>query len=205
MDPVGGDAFPWIAFAGSESADDWRINLDIRPIDPGHGLKGKIHNGFATQWGHARAEVNKKVANLRAAGHKRVIITGHSLGGAVATLCAGELSKENPDMTFELITFGAPKAASNAYAADFNTRFNVEPKDSAGDGGATRMMNSGDPVPCIPPGYSDDVAGGLVWNAGSDQWTEGQHRQKSCLRNVFKMAVSHHAMTEYIGLIEAKC
>ncbi|KAL6759740.1 Alpha/Beta hydrolase protein [Haematococcus lacustris] len=74
----------------------------------------------------------------------RVYITGHSLGGALATLCAYELAaRQSPERARQAITmysFGAPRAGNKAFAARYNTLV----PDS------WRVTNSNDIIPSVP-------------------------------------------------------
>ncbi|MEI9946578.1 MAG: hypothetical protein WDN26_20440 [Chitinophagaceae bacterium] len=74
-----------------------------------------------------------------------VIITGHSLGGNLATVLASYLSfklKEinHPAKNMNVITFAAPAAGNAAFAKDFNEKF---PQ-------SIRIENEGDIVPKFP-------------------------------------------------------
>ena len=72
-----------VAFRGSVSAEDWRDNANIN-FSYNDRFHGKFHAGF---YGRAKA-INlvdmKKVAEIHEV--DRIIICGHSLGGAVATI-----------------------------------------------------------------------------------------------------------------------
>ncbi|MDD4600654.1 hypothetical protein SDC9_11257 [bioreactor metagenome] len=66
--------------------------------------------------------------------NSKLYITGHSLGGAAATLTGAKLISEgiNPDQ-IEVITFGAPAVGNKAFAAKFEPTLNL-----------TRVVISGD-------------------------------------------------------------
>jgi hypothetical protein len=51
----------------------------------------------------------------------RIILTGHSLGGALAVLAAHELQRELglPSEHLSVYTFGAPRTGNHAYAAEY--------------------------------------------------------------------------------------
>lgn len=55
---------------------------------------------------------------------KRLTITGHSLGGAVGALLAYYFAARYPDMTVELISFGAPNVGDEGFAKEFNKKVN---------------------------------------------------------------------------------
>ena len=57
--------------------------------------------------------------------HAQVLVTGHSLGGAVATLCAFDLARKAEELGISpsqccCITFGAPRTGNAAFAKLFN-------------------------------------------------------------------------------------
>ena len=51
----------------------------------------------------------------------RIILTGHSLGGALAVLAAHELQRELalPGAAISCYTFGAPRTGNHAYALEY--------------------------------------------------------------------------------------
>lgn len=93
-----------IAFRGTdESMLDWLDDIDIRTVTRSYG---KIHRGFASHYkqimhGLAPHITPEKTAN------KKIFITGHSLGGAVATIAAAEL-KDHMNLT-GIYTYGQPR------------------------------------------------------------------------------------------------
>lgn len=70
----------------------------------------------------------------------RVIVTGHSLGGAIADFAAAEIRKSG--VTADLYTYGAPRIGGKALS-DFITNQNM--------GGNFRVTHRNDPVPRLPP------------------------------------------------------
>ncbi|CAI5461435.1 unnamed protein product [Closterium sp. Yama58-4] len=74
----------------------------------------------------------------------RVYLTGHSLGGALATLFAYELSQSNlvrdRNIHLTMYNYGSPRVGNAAFVA----RFNVYMKDS------WRIVNRADIVPTVP-------------------------------------------------------
>ena len=76
--------------------------------------KGKlmVHRGFLQQYlaDDLHVQVNKKVDELLGAPECEgygVVVVGHSLGGALAHLCAYELATLHPETPVDLITFGS--------------------------------------------------------------------------------------------------
>ena len=50
----------------------------------------------------------------------RLLITGHSLGGALAVLAAFDIRRAMPDFRVEMYTYGTPYPGNQAYAREFN-------------------------------------------------------------------------------------
>ena len=69
-----------------------------------------------------------------------VVVTGHSLGGAIADIAAAEL--RNMGITSDLYTFGAPRIGDSTIS-DYITNQN--------QGGNFRTTHYDDPVPRLPP------------------------------------------------------
>jgi hypothetical protein len=82
----------------------------------------------------------------------RVLLTGHSLGGALATLCAADLAELFPQplspasasddiVRVRCVTYGSPRAGDARFAARFAV---LQPR-------ALRLVNGRDVVPAVPP------------------------------------------------------
>lgn len=95
-------AFNVLVFRGTDDPRDWMKNLDARFVPWPHG--GHVHSGFASIF----AEVQKDVLAIATASLRPLFVTGHSLGGALATLAASFLiaKKRAPRATY---TFGSPR------------------------------------------------------------------------------------------------
>ena len=71
---------------------------------------------------------------LKANPQKKLYLTGHSLGGAVAVLAAARLSDMGvPAGQMEVISFGAPAIGNKAFAQMYENRFTVENVGMKGD------------------------------------------------------------------------
>ncbi|MHA2251619.1 MAG: lipase family protein [Candidatus Kariarchaeaceae archaeon] len=76
----------------------------------------------------------------------KVIVTGHSLGGAVATLAASALANElkhKPNIKIGLVTFGAPRPGNVVFAKKVERALKNR---------IHRFVNVGDPTPHVPFG-----------------------------------------------------
>lgn len=100
----------------------------------------KVHTGFAAAWEEIRANTYSAIKEgLQANPNYRVIITGHSLGGAVAILGGAYLRRDGYKV--DVFSFGAPRVGNDAFA-NFA---------SGQKGNSVRITHTVDPVPRLPP------------------------------------------------------
>jgi triacylglycerol lipase len=78
-------------------------------------------------------------------------ITGHSLGGALATLCALSMKDRKPSV----VTFSSPRVGDIQFSANFNK---LIPD-------CVRVFNTEDIVPQVTFATVDIASGGLVYGA----------------------------------------
>jgi triacylglycerol lipase len=144
------------AFRGTDEGGDWLDNLNAVPRD---GPFGQVHTGFQKSlmdiWPDmksairlARRDFNqaREAAGLQP-GSLPLWITGHSLGGAMATLAGAELIQADEPF-YGIYTFGAPRTGDR----DFARIFNVEAGKRT-----FRFQNNNDIVTRVPSrvmGYS---------------------------------------------------
>ncbi|EFZ04454.1 lipase (class 3) [Metarhizium robertsii] len=102
--------------------------------------KCKVHAGF---WEAFRGvkDVLKRVLKEQREQHPghQVVVTGHSLGGAVASIAAGYLRKSGIDV--DAYTYGSPRIGDPAFASFISSQKN---------GVTTRVTNGRDPVTVVP-------------------------------------------------------
>ena len=128
-----------------------------------------VHSGF---WlgqqspSHNNASVYETIlARARQAGGRKVWLTGHSLGGAMAHIVALRLMRDGVSVQ-GVITFAAPQVVAVAslpphpplVGANFATLFDNAFQEG-GSKRAWRVTTHGDPVPLFPP----PGMGGTVW------------------------------------------
>jgi triacylglycerol lipase len=140
-----------IMFRGTNPSEiqDWFINLSNRSRKVDHG---NVHAGFWTGYDSLHGQLAKV---LEASKPKKVWITGHSLGGALAVVCAYRLSSmENLEIA-GVMTFGQPKVGNPAFCKHMEVTLS---------GRMVHFVNESDLVPRVPPSF--DHFGSLVWYKG---------------------------------------
>ena len=138
------DRFAIVAFRGSEiwkkkektdlneEVSDLKTNIDIRLTDWEQG--GKVHRGFKEALDEIWPDLLPYIRKIQGKGCK-IWITGHSLGGALATLCAGRYGNVQG-----VYTFGSPKVGDEAFKDNFDVKM-------------YRFVNNYDIVSRVPPWY----------------------------------------------------
>jgi triacylglycerol lipase len=129
------DALAIVAFRGTQS-DRWRDLLDDTQFTPLRWEAGHVHRGFGRAFAAIRPQLDTALARL--APSCRVWFTGHSLGGALATLAAYHYR----DRAAGLYTFGSPRVGNSVFAGLFGPVFQER---------SMRYVNDHDLVTHVPP------------------------------------------------------
>ena len=126
----------YLAFRGTEADNplDWITDAKFAPASGVFGTS--VHSGFR----EALDEVWDEILPVATAAGKPLVVTGHSLGGALATLAAARLVDAGLQIT-ALHTYGQPRTGLR----DFREAF-----DSKLDGVSYRFINHIDLVTRIP-------------------------------------------------------
>jgi pimeloyl-ACP methyl ester carboxylesterase len=131
-----------VSFRGSTTLDNWETDFEFVPTNYGPEAPGAlVHSGFFKSWSAVKSEV---VAAVRKLPVSKVVVTGHSLGAALAQLAAVDLQRENFATT--LVDFGQPRVGNKAFA-DYAQKLL--------DGRSWRTVNEADPVPHVPMEFLD--------------------------------------------------
>ena len=133
-----------VCFRGTTSLGDWLSNLNLAATNT--GSIGAVHSGFFGQFNDLRQPIETIFAKRPG---RKVILSGHSLGGALAALGAATWTDVQP--LLGLYTYGQPVTGKDDFAAHMEVRL--------GDR-YLRFVNDADVVPRVPPGYRH--AGRLV-------------------------------------------
>ncbi|DBA70391.1 TPA: hypothetical protein ACH3X2_011807 [Trebouxia sp. C0005] len=181
------------AFRGTASRQDglqdvkiFSRNIDyLQELYPGV----KAHLGFMQQFAAVchpdRSETNMAAVLKELSGGQipnRVICTGHSLGGALATLGAAWAALEYPDADIRCITFGSPRVANKVFGKAFNALV----------GTSLRLVHGFDPVPSLPPSLMYKHVPGVIHIKRDDLLLK--HRP---WHTMLRSTVSDHGMMKY--------
>lgn len=101
-----------VACRGTE-ADEWNdLKADINAAQALAETVGKVHRGFKKEVDDLWPILEKKLESNT----KNLWFTGHSLGGAMATICAGRCLLSKIDSSpIQIQTFGSPRVGNNRY------------------------------------------------------------------------------------------
>jgi triacylglycerol lipase len=103
---------------------------------------GKTHEGFTYLYQYLRDSIISTCCSVaKRRRHKcKLYVTGHSLGGALATLAALDIANHTPFHRPKVYTFGAPRVGNPSFAAAYDAKV----KESM------RIVNVHDYIPLEP-------------------------------------------------------
>lgn len=134
-----------VAIAGTDGTDEWLLDMDYAIKDYSERLDIHVHEQF-----NALAEqIYDTKVKQHLSEEYSTYVTGHSLGGAVATIIGLLIEREGPGKLAGVITFGQPKFTN--YFEDGGTSATPSGVHKIRDVPLVRVVNSGDPVPGLPP------------------------------------------------------
>ena len=108
--------FLCMSFRGTDEAVDWIDNINAFARAE---LFGEFHRGFWNSTEDIWAEMYATYKELMSQKKRSLFITGHSLGGAMATIAAAKLVHR--DLPFiSVYTFGQPRVMTRSTARIFN-------------------------------------------------------------------------------------
>lgn len=191
----------YVLFPGTASIQDWIT--DARVLKRGW-FAGKVHAGFRQAYGSVAGLIQERLGRST-----NIVVVGHSLGGALATLCAHDLAGLGSPPT-EVFTFGAPRVGNRTFARDLNAKL----RDNF-----FRIVNQRDPVPHVPWSFGTYRHAGTeiylardgTWQQDAPLWT-GSVELAYALRDTLlgepeiKLGafgkIPNHSLGEYIRRLE---
>ncbi len=213
---AGGSGFTLLAFRGSDHGqlDDWIGNADFDLVFDSHIRGGQVHAGFQRGAEAIWPQVESLVAEHHQA-ERKLILTGHSLGGALALLTAARFASQGRATEIDAIfTFGQPRAGDRDFAQRLDRDFEAR---------LFRYVNRYDLITRLPPrllGY--DHAGKLryidedgVLHENLSLWQQllmtlnpvGKNAQEYINELSAKLpgAIGDHSGERYIELLKDLC
>ncbi|MBO0879117.1 MAG: lipase family protein [Mycobacterium sp.] len=148
----------FVSFRGTSDVQDWLADLDAIPENYSWIPKsGRVHAGFQDVYDLVRESIATNLATATA-GCDQILVTGHSLGAALAVLAAPDIFRNMPPNTIEpkLITFAGPRVG----LSDFVDVFNADIES------CFRVVNFLDIVPLVPPAPYVHVGAEIAINSG---------------------------------------
>lgn len=160
-----------VAFRGTQQSRDWITDFRAwHTVVPYGNYESdiRVHNGFITAYKSVREQIQKyitdrtdkpgvcgSVCGKAVCGSttnkiRKVLICGHSLGGALATLCAVDVQYNFPNLEIECYPTGNPSVGNKAFAKSYNKRVP----------NTVRTYMRTDLVPYLPPHWLEKSCGG---------------------------------------------
>jgi len=156
------EQFMVLAFRGSQEPKDWLTNFttqlrnftiykDGAPTVSSY--QGRVHKGFFLAWAIIEKSVLSQIKHWEKGltdeqkALPPLYVTGHSLGGALATIAAAGLA-DNGINVAGVYTFGQPRIGDRTFVRQLNNLTR---------GKVFRFVNNNDIVPHVPPPFS-------IWN-----------------------------------------
>ena len=166
-----------VAIRGTATLQDWLSDIDA-PLVPDRSVPsaGMVHMGFHLVYEHIRDSILDGLAK-NCMGATKLYVTGHSLGGALAVLCAMDLVANSPvGVVPEMHTFAGPRVGDQTFVNSVNAAVPV----------CNRVVNFMDAVPQVP-------LPPLYHHVGVEISVHGGFRP-------LDMAYAHHLSTYLAGL-----
>ncbi|MFN3753692.1 lipase family protein [Flavobacterium sp.] len=195
-----------IAFRGTRESVDWSVsNLKMFPVSLQNcnlnSKKTRVHRGFQRTLYYKDKTTNltsfdaimKHINDLDLIANKQIIITGHSLGGALATLFSVKLRAKIPinieNQLKEIVLFGSPAVGLKNFKTFYGTL----------NSKTIRIINGSDVVPFTPPLFYYHI-GNEIWLKkeaikNNDSWIT---RLIYALKLPMKNFINDHSMKSYI-------
>lgn len=187
------DRTAFVAFRGTDSWKDALVDAAVLkktlPFMQDTDPDARVHAGFFAQYRAAVDAVNEYLA--RHPHRSRTIVTGHSLGGAVATLCAALLKDELGEGRCRCYVFGCPRVGNSAFVSRVDELLDLR-----------RFVVGYDPVANIPTRVRWRHAGKRVWYINGTRVSAEQGDPWSnvvSLPNLF--CVQDHEIAGYIDSV----
>ena len=186
-----------IVCRGTEPHEWNDIRADVHAVFVLAETAGRVHRGFKREVDDLWPLLEKALSS----NSRTLWFAGHSLGGAMATICAGRCRLSHIDSNPQgLFTFGSPRVGNKRYVNYVNLEY-------------TRWVNNNDIVTRVPPawmGYRHTGTEIYIDAHGRVRKLYGWRRTKDRLRGLWMGLrrwqidpFSDHAIDQYVASIHA--
>tara|TARA_E500000178_G_C16991863_1_gene741195 strand:- start:1126 stop:1998 length:873 start_codon:yes stop_codon:yes gene_type:complete len=185
-----------IIFRGTNQIKDWLYDLMIWKTKLSEGIY--VHSGFYKclfEFNLFNILLNNLNNLMKEYPEYEIIVSGHSLGGALATLC-GYLLTNNLNKNITVISFASPRVGNKKFSEDFNKKIRLR---------HYRFVNEKDIVTVIPYFYYYHVGNSIIINKKSILSYENLDNFKDC-SNIFERynPLDHFIEKYYDNLVLCK-
>jgi triacylglycerol lipase len=157
-DPVFGVVFTqgeniWISFRGTLSSQEWAQDFNYQQesieqvplnfLNTKSGKVANVHKGFMDVYMNFRDDLTLTLKKINPTKNMKIIISGHSLGAAVATITGADLSQSGYNVG--VYNFASPRVGDQTFADFIDNELKLP---------VYRVVNISDIVPNMPPSVS---------------------------------------------------
>ncbi len=175
------DNTAWLIYRGTSKLQEWIQDFTYNQVP--YKDWGLVHEGF---WDIYINNRHKILDALQAINAKKVIVSGHSLGGGVAILTGVDLHQSGYDV--EIYTFASPRVGNSDYCNKVNS---IGPK-------VYRIVNTIDIVPTVPFGVVPN------FKHYNNPWFYSDCGEIHDFTNNMKSIINNHLMANYSTNIPLK-
>ena len=184
-----------VSFRGTQQPKDWLTDFNAwHTVIPYGNFESniRVHQGFLRCYKSVRGSILSLIAKHRI-DINSIFVIGHSLGGALATLCAVDIQYNYPKIDLHAYVSGSPKVGNKAFAKSYNKRV----PDT------TRTYMRRDVVPKMPPfWFLKRISGGFKhvnkgYAIGPNSFWEGIKFFFSTSKTNFAANLSNHSIELY--------
>lgn len=168
-----------VAIRGTETVAEWTADADATQVDfpvMPSTLYPRAHRGFARIYNTLRTGDGLLVKHFKPLSGARVVVAGHSLGAALATLLAADLGAD------DLVTFAGPRVGNGDFCSCAAKRI----------GRVERFVNERDLVTKVPfdlPDFPYADLGVPILFDSTGKVLENPH--------------AHHSLATYLNALDA--
>lgn len=198
-----------VSFRGTSELRDVVSDLNAirRVMDIVHE-RPYVHWGFYNQFMEIKSQLDSQIeqyyiSNTNSPKKHTIIFSGHSLGGALATIAAVYYAKKYPNYKVHCVTFGSPRVGGYRFVKLYNKLVDA----------SYRFVNCNDVVTMIPTRIRFRHVKGLHWLVNGGVRTSMGYRLYGSVSNTFynwfgwggSSSFDDHGCDEYIDKIMNNC